>query len=69
MAGIGHMARKVTDSLTAEALRIMKAGFRDKKSSAAIAREIGEAKPPCEMARSGSHFQASRITTASQGNR
>jgi len=42
MAGIGHMAHKATDRISAEALRIMKNGFAGKKTSAAIAREIKE---------------------------
>jgi hypothetical protein len=43
MAGIGHMAHKATDGLSAEALRLMKQGFADKKTSCAISREIAEA--------------------------
>lgn len=40
MARAGHFARKATDSLPAECWDLMKAGFRDKKTSTEIAREI-----------------------------
>lgn|GEM_PF-2288243 len=40
MASVGHVTRKATDRLSAVAIGIMNGGFRNKKTSAAIAREI-----------------------------